>query len=227
MATFVSANFTGIGTSELSAFDSNWTKHTSYTPTIVGSSSYSGYVTTANYSDISLYYHSGSPSSADYTVEGTFLVSGPSNNGSSGFAAVVGRVNSSANTFYMARLSYAGSLASSNWQLFRAVSGSFAQLGSNSSVSISADTDYTIKLEMDGDSISLYGNGAGTPTITQTDTNISPAGNAGVRVGRPGDNGSATSGNPYFKNLTAVDLGLTATSHIPRRAARFHHMMVR
>lgn len=224
MANIGTDSFVGISTGEeLATFNVAWTKHTSYTNNLVGALSYSDAITVDSAASISLYYHSGTPSSADYTVDVTGLFSGTTTG--LGQYAAAGRISTSANTFYMGRLSANGLLASTcNWQIFRAVSGSFAQLGSSSSVSITADVEYNVRLKMDGSSISLYGDGAGSPTIGPiTDSNITSAGKAGVRIGRP-----TAGGNPFVTAFSADDLGAAAASMPPARSARrFAHMMVR
>lgn len=218
MADFVSEDFAGIGTSEVTAFNASWTRHTSYAVDSYGSSLYSGKVRSGY--GISAYWHSGSPGSADYTVQADVMHPGtPPGAAGNG---VCGRMDTAANTFYMARVNYGVPLSSSNLQLFKCITGSFTQLGSNSGVSVSTGTSYQCKLKMTGSTIELYWNGSGSASISQTDSAITSAGKAGFRVAGT----SAENECVHQDNFLASDLAAFGFP-FARSARRQQHLLIR
>src|SRR3990167_3619960 len=140
MAQFASDAFTGTEGTTLTTYDAAWTRHTSYTGNLEIASDRVRQSTTT-----SAYWHSGTPTSADYSVSADLFMKETS--GGNNYAGVIGRVNTAANTFYMGR--YAGE-ASDSWQLFKAVAGAFTQLGSDSAQSLTDETTYNVKMEMVG-----------------------------------------------------------------------------
>lgn len=175
MAQFASDTFTGTSGTELATYSASWTKHTSYANTAAISDANRVRSVTATTS--TAYYHSGSPATADYSVSADLFFK--ETNGGLGHSGTIGRVDTAANTFYMAR--YSGD-ASDGWQLYKAVAGVFTQLGSTSAEAITDETSHNIKLEMVGTAIKLYKDGSGTATISATDSAISAAGKAGIRI---------------------------------------------
>ena len=203
MAQFATDAFTGTEGALLSTYSANWALHPSYSGTAeIASNRARGTTTTS-----SLYYNSGTPASADYSVSADLFFKEA--NGSDAYTSVVGRVNTSANTFYMAR--YAGG-TNDGWQLYKAIAGTFSQLGGTIAQAITDETSHNIKLEMVGSSIKLYKDGEGTATISATDSDISASGKSGIRlVGTSSD----TTG-VHLDNFSADDVasGITGTGSL-------------
>lgn len=200
MGQFASATFTGSSGTELSAADSNWTKHPAASAANLVLSNANRVRQSATNAAGTYYYHSGSPASADYSVSAT----GFAKETSAGDAAVgvSGRVDTTAATQYHAR--YAGG-ATDAWQLFKFVAGTATQLGSNSAQALTDETGYAIELRMVGTTIELYKQGSSTPTISVTDSSITAAGKAGIRFfqssGTVGDNNGL-----HIDDFSAVDI---------------------
>lgn len=212
MAQFASDAFGGTENALLSTYNAAWSLHGSYTGTCEIASNR----VRASLSTASMYYHSGSPAGADYSVSADlhFLTY----RGGGGHMGVAGRIDTAANTLYMARYFSPG------WQLYKGVSGTFTQLGSTSSEEVSAASTINIKLEMIGTAIKLYNYGSGTALISATDSAISAAGKAGIRCGAVGSDSDGI----HADNFSADDIG-SAVLSLPnkRSAARIQHMMVR
>ena len=141
------------------------------------------------------YYHtSGTPANADYDVQATFLyVGSPPTNGGTG---ITGRHDTAAPTFYHVRWSP----GSTQWNLYKAVSGTFTSLGTSTTNPLNAtNASRVVKLEMRGTAIKVFV--AGTAVISATDPAITAAGKAGVRFFR---GGTATNGY-LFDDFTATD----------------------
>ena len=176
MAQFASASFTGTAGTELSAADANWTKApSSSAQNIILSDAGRGRLDAANAS-AAIYYHSGTPANADYSVSATLFAKETS--GGRTYIGVTGRQSTSVNTHYLAW--YGGGSADA-WQLYKVVAGTVTQLGSSSGQVLSDETGYAVKLEMIGTAIKLYKEGSSTPTISVTDSAITAAGKAGIR----------------------------------------------
>lgn len=196
MAQFASDSFSGTDGTLLSTYSANWVKHSS-----------SGAGTLLIYSDRArkneggdeaLYYHSGTPGGADYSV--TSIITCVSS--ASGNPGVCGRINTAANTFYMARYD----TASGGWQLYKRVTGTFTQLGSTSTQTFASGSK-EIKLKMVGSAIELFKEGGGSATISATDSAITAAGKAGLRA-----SAAATDTTSYhFENFSADDISGGAT----------------
>lgn len=200
MAQFASDLFTGVDGTELTAYNASWTRHTSYT---VNSQLVSNRVRKSDVAP-SAYYHSGAPASADYRVSVDIIPKEA--NAGMGSLAAVGRVDTAANTMYMAQ--YIGD-TTDGWQIFKLVAGTFTQLGSTAAQALTADTTYNLKLEMIGSAVKLYKEGSATALITVTDTAITAAGKAGFRF-RGVDTPSATTGI-HLDNFSADDATTTYT----------------
>lgn len=213
MAQFASDSFTGTAATELSAYNADWTEHGSYASGQLVISDANRLRAGVNAS--SLYYHSGTPASADYSVSADIFAK--ETDGGTHNAGVVGRVNTGANTFYNAR--YLGQTTDA-WQLFKFVAGVATQLGSSSTQSLTDETSYNVKLEMIGSSstaVKLYKEGSGSATISVTDSSspITAAGKAGIRL-LPNDAPSNTTGL-HMDNFSADDV-VSAASDPSRRA---------
>lgn len=204
MGQIAADSFTGAAGTELAAYNSAWSKHPSYTASVVLSTA--GRLRTT-VSTAAGYLHSVTPPSADYSVSADlYLVS--SDNSLNG---PIGRASPSALTFYHAR--YGG--AAQQVQLYRFLNGSATQLGSGVSRAVSVGGTINLRLEMSGSVIKVYADASPTPLISQTNSEISAAGRAGFRLSTAG--GSDTQGL-HFDNFSAdapdvavsVALGLAA-----------------
>lgn len=209
MAQFASGSFTGSNGTELSAHDAAWTRHTSYTANSVIAANRLRGSTAAN----SAYWHSGTPAGADYSVSADLFTK--TTDGGDGGTGVIGRVDTSANTFYMAR--YAG-VAIDGWQLFKAVAGVFTQLGSTTTQSLTDETAYNVKLEMIGTAIKLYKEGSGSATISSTDSSITAAGKAGLRFIVDALVSDTTS--LHIDNFSADDISSAFKAYFVRRNSK-------
>ena len=193
MAQFASDVFTGTEGTELSTYSGSWTKITGTTGNMEIASNRLRQSSTTSAG----YYHSGTPVSADYSVSCDLY--NPSGGASLNATGVVGRCSTSATTFYHARSNI------DNLQLYKCITGTFTQLGSNVTKSISSSTSYGLVLEMVGTTIKVYWNGSGSASITQTDSSITAAGKSGIR--------SAASSTPtdfsgwQIDNFSADDIG--------------------
>lgn len=209
MAQFASDAFGGTEGTELSAYSASWTRHTSYT----GNMEIASGLIRQTSSTTSAYHHSGTPASADYSVSADLFMK--ETNGGLSSTGVIGRVDTAANTFYMAR--YAGD-AIDGWQLYKAVGGTFTQLGSTSAQSLTDETAYNVKLEMVGTAIKLYKELSSTATISATDSAITAAGKSGIRS--TGGAFSDTTGI-HIDNFSADDVasgGVTGTGALTTAA---------
>lgn len=173
MATFASDSFTGTEDTELSAYDASWIKVTGNT----GNAEIASNRVRASGTTFTAYYYNATPPSADYPVQATIHTVTSVTNATAG---VLGRVSSSANTFYQANAH-----ATSGWQLFKRVAGTATQLGSSVAQTYTAGQSYDVKLSMSGTTIELYKLGESTAAISVTDSAISAAGFAGLRFSSP------------------------------------------
>lgn len=211
MAQFASGSFTGSDGTTLSTHDAAWTLHTSYSIAAQLASNRIR-ITTAGLSS-SVYWHSGTPASADYSVSADIFAK--TTDGGDGIAGVVGRVNTAANTLYMAR--YVGQ-ATDGWQLFKFVAGAATQLGSSSAQSLTDETSYNVKLEMIGSAIKLYKEGSGTALISATDSSITAAGKSGIRLGN--DTTASDTSGLHLDNFSADDISSAFKAYLVRRNSK-------
>ena len=199
MAQFASGSFTGSDGTTLSTHDAAWSLHPSYS----GLCQIAANRLRPSSTSTSAYYHSGTPASADYSVSSDLFAK--DTDAGNSYTGVIGRVSTSANTFYMAR--YSGG-AIDGWELFKFVAGTATQLGSTSSQSLTDETSHNIKLEMVGTAIKLYKEGSGSALLSSTDSAITSAGKAGIRSLNGVDPGDAT--GLHLDNFSADDIS-TAT----------------
>lgn len=176
MATFLSDTFTDTNGTALASHTgetgATWTKHGSYSSGAVQISGSARIRSTAA-SAISLYYASGSPASADYSVTANYRVYTSASDPFT-LAGVAGRINTAANTYYVF---FGAKNQSTEWVLRKYVAGVSTDLDTYDAT-IAADTTYQIKLEMIGTSIKAYIDGV--EVCSATDSAISAAGKAGV-----------------------------------------------
>jgi hypothetical protein len=125
-----------------------------------------------------MYYASGVPATADYSVEADVHVKSIL---SSDAIGVVGRLSTSADTYYLARYSTSG--ATDQWELSKTVAGTITSLGTYAQT-LTVGTSYNLKLDMQGSTIRLLVNDV--QRVSVTDTSISTTGRGGVRIGFSG-----------------------------------------
>lgn len=193
MAQFASDAFTGADGTELTAYSGNWVKH--------GSSGAGTYNILSNRCRAEggaeqLYYHTGTPASADYTVSADFYVNSTSN---MRFQGICARMATGANTYYYGRYSETTGV----WQIFKRVAGgSFIQIGSDSAQTLSLSTSYNVVLSCSGTSpTSLELKVDTVSKVTGTDSDIAAAGKAGLR----NNSGGLTAGM-HIDNFSADDI---------------------
>lgn len=171
---FVHDTFTDTAGVNLSAHagetGASWTKHGSFTGDILITD-----VNRARSNTVasSVYYASGAPAAADYSVAADIFVKSVINSG----MGVVGRVATGADTLYWAR--YAKSATVAQWQLQKDVAGLNTTLGTFDQT-LSAGVTYALKLVMTGTTIELYVDGV--QRISVTDSAVAAAGRAGARA---------------------------------------------
>ena len=172
MAQFASDAFTNAAGTALPTHNAAWTKH----PTPAGTAviTDADRVRHGESGQESVYYHSGAPASADYSVSADLFFKDA--NGGTGATGVAGRIDTAAKTFYFAR--YSGGTFD-RWELYKYVAGTATLLGSFAEA-ITDETSHNIKLEMVGTAIKLYRDGSSTATVSVTDSSISAAGKAGL-----------------------------------------------
>jgi hypothetical protein len=203
MTIFASADFTGItaGTA-LTTFDNvNWSKHpNSGASTINGAAAAFGagrlMKSTTSSADAVYVWDSSAPSSADYEVRGDIIILAGGVTADTRNFGIIGRASVAALTFYTAV-----AVGSNGWQLYKAVAGTFTQLGSSVAQTWAAGT-YALALRMVGAAISVKVNGA-TVIGPITDSAITAAGLPGLRVNAVGF-GASTAGFG-FDNFAAED----------------------
>lgn len=207
MAQFASDSFTGTAGTVLPTYSANWTKH--------GSSGSGNQIISdggtrlrheSGTSAEAIYYHSGSPASANYTVYADF-VNGSSGSGN-GNMGICGRMDTSANTFYYVRWSDTAIA----WQLYRRVAGTFTLLGSYA-VGVSAGVTYTGLLTMDGSDISFTLDGVVRISVADASP-ISAAGKSGTRSNLTGGTEAVMF---MLDNFSADDIGAAGGQPIIKR----------
>jgi hypothetical protein len=158
----------------------SWTKH----PTSSGDAvlTPSGRVRKNGTNLGALYYASGVPASADYTVEADIYVASTVTND---MAGVVGRLDPTNvnGTYYLVRYEQTN-LA---WVLYKVVNGTWTWLGQSATQNLTATSTYRLALDVTGTTIRALVDG--TQVVSVTDASISAAGRAGIALGF---HGSAT-----------------------------------
>jgi hypothetical protein len=169
---FVKDTFSGaVAGSNLTAhtgeIGATWTNHASSpTSSILVSSTGTIYGTTLGAAN--LYYASGVPASADYSVFADVVVKSLIN-----AASVCGRVNTGALTYYLAILD------GSNISLYKRVAGTFTLLATTTAA-LSSGSTYRLGLHMSGTVIKATLNGV--VYLAAGDAAIAAAGRAGVQL---------------------------------------------
>jgi hypothetical protein len=115
----------------------------------------------------------GSPmSDPEYDVEADFV---PVTNTGTVFTGIAGRLDSTANTMYLAR--WNGS--TNQWQLLRGVAGTFTTLQS-AGATLTANQSYHVKLQIRNATKKVFVDGV--EVISSADNTVTAAGSAGVRL---------------------------------------------
>lgn len=176
MATFTSDSFTEGGSDvDLSAhtgeIGATWTEHASFTTGAITVDAANDRIYQSS-AAASCYHSSGTPASADYYVEAELIHLSAAD----ALIGVVGRVDTAANTMYIARYNE----ANTRWELRKFVAGVTSGLGTFTQ-SLSIGVTYTLRLDQVGSTIRLLVDGV--ERISVTDSAISAAGVAGVRAG--------------------------------------------
>jgi|SRR5687768_3364954 len=201
MAQFASDSFTGTSGTTLQTYSANWVEHT------LGGGG--DMLITANrlqqrVTGEGLYYHTTSPSSADYSVSADLYTMSlsPAFN----YTAIIGRVNTAALTYYSVR--YGTSIG---WQLTKIVAGTGTILGSNTLPAPGVGGSINVKLDMSGSVIKMLLNGS--VLLEATDTSITSAGKTGLRVFN--NNVPTSSEGLHFDNFSADEVsGGGGTSYL-------------
>lgn len=170
-AAFVNDTMTGVDTTLLSAHTgetgATWTKHTSYTGTMQLASNRLRCTDTT----LSAYYASGSPVSVDYTVSANFYCVDST---AASVMAIAARVNTAANTMYVARYNNDGV----GWAIFKIVAGASTLIG-NTNATLTNGQTYALVFKVVGTSLTFTVDGV--TKASGTDSAISAAGKVGVR----------------------------------------------
>lgn len=172
MALFVSDSFTGTAAQDLGVYNPNWVMVTGLTGVAALSSTGTRVRQTATGGTAGYYRSDAAPASADYSVIGDIYVASATGTGSGG---ITGRVSSTAQTLYHARVTNGTGI-----QLVRYIAGTATTLATSAMTFVDGQT-VRLRLEMIGSTISVYVDNAATPAISVVDTNITAAGFAGIR----------------------------------------------
>lgn len=192
MGVFSSDAFGGSAGTELSAYNAAWSKQTGDT----GSAQLTadGRVRTST-NTTAVYQRSDAPASADYDVSidvyAATIVTGAR-------AGPAGRMSTSANSYYAARLTGASGV-----QLVKVVAGSLSQIGSTGSHTSTAGSTYTVKLAMSGSGLEIFI--GGVSKVSASDTAITDAGRAGIYFVSGGTSGDSV--NFHADNFSAEEAG--------------------
>jgi hypothetical protein len=172
MTQLVSDTFTGTSGDNLTTYDANWVKHTSY----IGNFGITGSTRVRPLESASgcCYYYNSAPPSADYSVS-VGVVRRDAGTANTSFGPVA-RVNTAANTMYAARWVR----QSTRWELIKLVGGTATGLGTNYTQDLTVDQEYVCTLICDGDQISVEIDGV-LRIGPVTDTAITAAGFPGIR----------------------------------------------
>ena len=161
----------------------------------------------------SLHYASGTPASADYDVQATFL----GEYSDAGIIGIAGRLSTSAKTGYFAYWDH----SSHTWRLSLFNGGTETILANDGAATFYADgAPYTIVLKMRGTSIELWRNGS--LYLSATDSRVNSAGKAGI-YWKNSDWATAPNYNTAGRsldNFTATDASSGPRTRMPKGNAQ-------
>ncbi len=191
MAIFATDTFTGTSGTLLDAYSANWVAHSSSAANALISDANRARKESA--SGTALYYHTGTPATADYSVEVdvVYFSTSPTQ-----YVGPAGRIDTSANTMYHFRYSQ----ADSTWYLYRISAGTLNILGTYAQ-SFTSGTRRA-KLQMIGTAIKGFVDGV--ERVSATDSNITAAGKAGLRLATTAT-GTGNSQGLHVDNFEAYD----------------------
>jgi hypothetical protein len=189
MTDFVNDTFSGTAGQTLQAYSASWSV-TGGTNLVISDN---GRLRASATSVTAQYEHSGTPASADYHVSADFVYVGAQ---TSQPGILLRRTAST--TYYFVRYETDLQL----FRLYKLISGTATQLGSDFSSSLSVGNTMRVTLEAIGTAIKVYRDG--TEIMSETDSAISGAGKAGIRF----SHGSGTPSNSlglHLDNYVATD----------------------
>jgi hypothetical protein len=151
------------------------------------------------FSTAGLYYASGTPATAEYDVTATIFCASNAQD-----VDICGRMATGAIDLYMARF-----LNGSGYQLYKAVGGTFTNLGtySGDGTTLTNNSSHTIKLEIRNAAKTVYVDG--TSRLTSADNVVTAAGKAGIRA----SNSVTTTTGYHIDSITAADPVTAAATH--------------
>ena len=139
-----------------------------------------------------LYYASGVPVSADYTVEADVFVASTVTDD---MAGVVGRLDTSnANgTFYLTRYEQTNQA----WTLYKVVNGTWTWLGQSGTQALTVGATYRVALDLTGTNVRALVDGVQFASVT--DASISATGRGGIALGFHGSTATNLSDSTGFQ----------------------------
>ena len=150
-----------------------------------------------NASGYSIMYASGTPSSADYSVEADLHYRGAFSNNAAG---VIGRFNTSNTSFYMARWEN-----DNTWNIVKWANGAPAWLGVTAvQPGLTVGHSYRVRLEMSGTTtttLKLYVNGVQMLSVADSSSPFTAVGKAGLMAGETGDPAQTDATGIQFENF--------------------------
>jgi uncharacterized repeat protein (TIGR01451 family) len=146
------------------------------------------------------YSASGTPPSADYSVQADIIVKSLPSLLESDGVAVLGRIGSGDN-FYFARWLDTGLLGGPRWEIGKTVAGTSTVLGTVSQ-SLTVGQTYSLNLTMVGNALSLWVDGA--QLTSATDAAFGAAGKAGLGPGISGAGASTNTTGLHVDNFRAT-----------------------
>jgi hypothetical protein len=173
-----SDDFNGTSGTDLSAYNSVWTKHPLIALGAMALSSTGRVYSSSN--QTTLYYYNKQSTFADYSVSADFHYI----SSSATAPAIAARVNSTANTLYMVRYSQSGA-----FELFVFVNGGFTTLGTFAQT-LTVGSVTNLRLEVQGTSQRVYVDNV--LRISTNDTQVTAAGFAAVRAFSPAPDTNTT-----------------------------------
>lgn len=170
MTAFASDTFTGTSNTVLSSYSASWAK--------LEAGQVDMFISDVNRARMGVtgsgaaWYHSATPTNADYSVFCDVVRIGSD---TANVAGVIGRAVVGAVSFFTAFYS----ATAGAWQCYRVLTGGFTQLGSNFSQTLTNGQTYRLELRMASSLIQMYVDGV--QRVSQTDSNLFVAGKAGLR----------------------------------------------
>lgn len=195
------ADITGVG----------FTKRSGDTGAVTASSGGAAALPTNVTSSVQYTWPTDLPPNANYSVKQKYTLKNLSKTQRIG---VIGRSAVNTRDFYLARAYYIAFDSVINLQLFKAVGGTFTQLGSNYSFSASVGMTFEIELDMNGSTIRALLDGV--QRISVTDTSHSSAGRAGIynTADVAGTEDSGFHIDDFTTSYAAAPSGITATQSL-------------